>query len=223
MFCVFGFAVLIMTGGYVFKRMLDIVMSALLLTMLSPLLMVVAIASFFFMGSPIFFRQARAGLKGKTFNMIKFRTMRPECDSNGVRVPDKLRVTKFGRFLRATSLDELPELWNILIGNMSLVGPRPLLVEYLPYYSETESRRHDVRPGLTGLAQVSGRNSLSWEDRLALDVEYVDNVSFVLDVKILIKTFFKVFMRSDVQIVTGGSNRLDDMRRENRTEFHDAQ
>lgn len=195
------------------KRMLDIIVASLGLLFLSPVFLVVFCAVKLDVGTPVFFKQKRAGRYGQPFEMIKFRTMR-----NGL-LPDNMRITKLGRFLRASSLDELPELWNILAGNMSLVGPRPLLIEYLPYYTKVESRRHEMRPGLTGLAQISGRNNLSWEERLALDVEYVEKQTFALDLVILFKTAVKVFLRSDIQVVTGGSNRLDDMRRENRTEF----
>lgn len=195
------------------KRIFDVAASALALIILSPVILVLMLVVRLKMGRPIFFRQMRAGKHGRMFEMIKFRTMASQYDSEGNSLSEEERTGKLGRFLRASSLDELPELWNILIGNMSVVGPRPLLIEYLPYYTETEARRHDVRPGLTGLAQVSGRNSLSWEDRLALDVQYVENQSLWLDMKIIIKTAFKVVSKSDVQVITGGTNRLDDARR----------
>lgn len=153
------------------------------------------------LGSPILFSQERPGLNGKIFKMYKFRSMTDACDENGKLLSDKERITKFGSFLRSSSLDELPGLWNILKGDMSLVGPRPLLVEYLDFYTTTESKRHNVRPGLTGLAQVSGRNNLAWDERLKIDVEYVDNQSFYLDIKILFMTFIKVIKKEDVVIV----------------------
>ncbi|MFP4428620.1 MAG: sugar transferase, partial [Desulfovermiculus sp.] len=143
----------------------------------------------------------------------KFRTMGKEFDNQGNKIPDEERTGKLGRFLRSTSLDELPELWNIVLGDMSIVGPRPLFVEYLPYYTKEEAIRHEVRPGLTGLAQISGRNALNWEDRLVLDVEYINLQSFSFDIKILFRTFYKVLTRSDVEIITGGNKRLDDERR----------
>jgi lipopolysaccharide/colanic/teichoic acid biosynthesis glycosyltransferase len=149
-------------------------------------------------GSPVFFKQARPGLNGEIFNMYKFRTMTVECDKNGVLLSDKDRLTKFGKFLRSTSLDELPGLWCVLKGDMSLVGPRPLLVEYLSLYSEKQSRRHEVRPGITGWAQVNGRNAISWDEKFELDVWYVDNQSFWLDIKILWLTVKKVIMRDGI-------------------------
>lgn len=150
------------------------------------------------LGSPVFFRQTRPGLHGKSFNMVKFRTMTDACGPDGVLLPDAVRLTSFGRFLRATSLDELPELWNVLKGDMSLVGPRPLLMEYLPLYSPEQARRHNVRPGITGWAQVNGRNALSWEDKFALDVWYVDHRTLWLDVKILWLTVKKVLVREGI-------------------------
>ena len=150
------------------------------------------------LGSPALFHQVRPGLKGKPFKMIKFRTMTNECDSDGHLLPDAQRLSSFGRFLRASSLDELPELWNVIKGDMSLVGPRPLLMEYLPLYTEEQARRHDVRPGITGWAQVNGRNAISWEEKFKLDVWYVDNQSFFLDVKILALTILKVIKRDGI-------------------------
>ena len=149
-------------------------------------------------GSPVFFKQARPGLNGEIFNMYKFRTMTNERDKNGVLKPDSVRLTKFGKFLRSTSLDELPGLWSALKGDMSLVGPRPLLVEYLPLYSEKQSRRHDIKPGITGWAQVNGRNAISWDEKFDLDVWYVDNQSFWLDIKILWLTVKKVIVRDGI-------------------------
>jgi sugar transferase EpsL len=153
------------------------------------------------LGAPLFFKQPRPGLEGKVFNIHKFRTMTNECDSNGVLLSDSKRLTQFGKFLRSTSLDELPSLWSVLKGDMSLVGPRPLLVEYLPLYSERQSRRHKVRPGITGWAQVNGRNAISWDEKFELDVWYVNNQSIWLDVKILWLTVKKVIMRDGINQV----------------------
>jgi lipopolysaccharide/colanic/teichoic acid biosynthesis glycosyltransferase len=150
------------------------------------------------LGDPIFFTQIRPGLNSKPFEMLKFRTMTNECSADGVLLPDSKRLTNFGRFLRATSLDELPELWNVLKGDMSLVGPRPLLMEYLPLYTEEQARRHEVRPGITGWAQVNGRNAISWEEKFKLDVWYVENQSFFLDVRILALTILKVIKRDGI-------------------------
>ena len=150
------------------------------------------------MGTPIFFIQSRPGLNGKTFKMYKFRTMTNKCDKNGKLLEDKDRLSNFGSFLRSTSLDELPTLWNVLCGNMSLVGPRPLLIEYLPLYSKNQARRHDVRPGITGWAQVNGRNAISWNEKFELDTWYVENQSFVLDMKIILLTLKKVIKRDGI-------------------------
>ena len=150
------------------------------------------------LGSPVFFRQVRPGLHGRPFEMVKFRTMTSECGPDGQLLPDAVRLTPFGRFLRATSLDELPELWNVLKGEMSLVGPRPLLMEYLPLYTPEQARRHEVRPGITGWAQVNGRNAISWEDKFQLDVWYVDHRSLSLDIKILWLTVKKVLVRDGI-------------------------
>ena len=180
------------------KRLLDILLSLTILIVLSPLLLVLCILVRSKLGSPIFFQQERPGLHEKIFTMYKFRTMTDKRDAEGNLLPDKDRLTKFGKLLRATSLDELPEFFNILKGDMSFIGPRPLLVSYLPYYTETEALRHTVRPGLTGLAQVSGRNFLDWDRRLAKDVEYVKGLSFQMDLKVLFLTVKVVFDRSDV-------------------------
>lgn len=180
------------------KRLLDILLSLTILIVLSPLLLVLCILVRSKLGSPIFFKQERPGLHEKIFTMYKFRTMTDKRDAEGNLLPDKDRLTKFGELLRATSLDELPEFFNILKGDMSFIGPRPLLVSYLPYYTETEALRHTVRPGLTGLAQVSGRNFLDWDRRLAKDVEYVKGLSFQMDLKVLFLTVKVVFDRSDV-------------------------
>jgi sugar transferase EpsL len=163
-----------------------------------PLIILVAALVRFKLGSAIFFKQARPGLNGDIFNMYKFRTMTNECDKNGVLLSDKDRLTKFGKFLRSTSLDELPGLWCVLKGDMSLVGPRPLLVEYLPLYSEKQSKRHEVKPGITGWAQVNGRNAISWDEKFDLDVWYVDNQSIWLDIKILWMTIKKVIVRDGI-------------------------
>jgi sugar transferase EpsL len=180
------------------KRILDFIIAAILLIALSPILFVLGICVMIFMGRPVLFVQERPGLCGKAFPLLKFRTMRDMMDSFGQDLPDNQRMTRFGRFLRTTSLDELPELWNILKGDMSLVGPRPLLMEYLPLYSEEQARRHEVRPGITGWAQVNGRNAISWEEKFKLDVWYVDNWSFWLDIKILVLTTFKVLKREGI-------------------------
>lgn len=183
------------------KRLFDIVGSILGLLLLSPVMLVVAVCVRRSLGSPVLFSQIRPGLKGQPFKMIKFRTMRNAYDTGGELLSDSERVTTFGRLLRSTSLDELPELWNVLKGDMSLVGPRPLLMEYLEYYTDEEMLRHAVRPGITGLAQVSGRNSTSWNDRLAIDVEYVRTRSIWLDIKIIFKTIYQVFKREGVVVV----------------------
>lgn len=184
------------------KRLLDIVISLTALVVLSPILLVVAILVRCKLGSPIIFHQQRPGYNEEIFKLCKFRTMTDERDENGELLPDAVRLTKFGRMLRATSLDELPELWNILKGDMSLIGPRPLLVSYLPYYTKEEKLRHTVRPGLTGLAQVSGRNLLDWDKRFATDVEYVRNLTFAMDVKIFFLTIKKVFVRENIEVDT---------------------
>ena len=180
------------------KRFFDIVVSAIALLLLSPVIAIVAWKISRKLGSPVLFRQVRPGLNGKPFTMVKFRTMRDAVDKNGNPLPDSERMTPFGNFLRSTSLDELPELWNVLKGDMSLVGPRPLLMEYLPLYSKEQARRHEVRPGVTGWAQINGRNAISWEEKFKLDVWYVDNQSFWLDVKILFLTVKKVFIKDGI-------------------------
>ena len=180
------------------KRLFDIVAGGLGLLLLAPVLALVALLICRKLGAPVFFRQTRPGLNGKPFEMIKFRTMLDATDKHGNPLPDDQRMTPFGSFLRATSLDELPELWNVLKGDMSLVGPRPLLMEYLPLYSKEQYRRHEARPGVTGWAQVNGRNAISWEDKFKLDVWYVDNQSFWLDLKILFLTVKKVLVRDGI-------------------------
>jgi lipopolysaccharide/colanic/teichoic acid biosynthesis glycosyltransferase len=180
------------------KRLLDVLVTALALACLGPLLLVLALLVRLKLGSPALFRQERPGRHGRPFMMVKFRTMTDEQGPDGAPLPDALRLTPFGRFLRSTSLDELPELWNVLKGDMSLVGPRPLLMEYLPLYSGEQARRHLVRPGITGWAQVNGRNAISWEDKFKLDVWYVENRSLWLDIKILSLTVKKVLIRDGI-------------------------
>ncbi|MCK5530426.1 MAG: sugar transferase [Halopseudomonas aestusnigri] len=180
------------------KRFFDILASAFGLLLLAPVIGFVAWQISRKMGSPVLFRQVRPGLNGEPFEMIKFRTMKDAIDALGNPLPDAERLTPFGQFLRSSSLDELPELWNVLKGDMSLVGPRPLLMEYLPLYSAEQARRHEVRPGVTGWAQVNGRNTLSWEDKFKLDVWYVDNRSFWLDIKVLFLTVKKVLIRDGI-------------------------
>lgn len=185
-----------------FKRILDMICSGFALMILSPILIVVAIIVKLKLGSPVIFKQKRPGLNGEIFTMYKFRTMTDGKDEDGNLLDDSLRLTKFGRMLRATSLDELPELWNIFKGDMSIVGPRPLLVQYLPLYNSYQSKRHNTRPGLTGLAQVNGRNSLDWNEKFEMDVEYIENITFVNDFKILIKTVIIVFKQEDISSET---------------------
>ncbi len=180
------------------KRLFDIICSVVGLVVLAPLMLVAAIGVRVKMGSPVLFRQSRPGLAGKPFQMYKFRTMTNRSDAAGKLLPDSERLTAFGSFLRSTSIDELPELINVLKGDMSLVGPRPLLTEYLPLYSKRQARRHEVRPGITGWAQVNGRNNLPWEERLEMDVWYVDNRTFLRDLMIIAMTVAKVLMRKDV-------------------------
>lgn len=180
------------------KRLFDFVLALLALLVLSIPLLFLMWQVRRKLGSPVFFRQMRPGLGARPFGMIKFRTMTNKCGADGLLLPDVDRLTSFGRFLRATSLDELPELWNVLKGEMSLVGPRPLLMDYLPLYSSEQSRRHEVRPGITGWAQINGRNALSWEEKFTLDVWYVDNQSVSLDIKILWLTIRKVLVRDGI-------------------------
>ena len=181
-----------------FKRLFDMVAAALALLLLAPALALIAWQVRRKLGSPVLFRQVRPGLHGQPFEMMKFRTMTDERCADGALLPDAQRLTPFGRFLRASSLDELPELWNVIKGDMSLVGPRPLLMEYLPLYAPEQARRHEVRPGITGWAQVNGRNAISWEDKFALDVWYVENQSLWLDIKILWMTVRKVLVRDGI-------------------------
>lgn len=187
------------------KRLLDILISLIAIVILSPVLIIVAILVRIKLGSPVIFHQDRPGLNEKIFRLYKFRSMTDEKDAEGNLLPDEIRLTKFGKLLRATSLDELPELWNILKGDMSLIGPRPLLVRYLPRYSEEQRHRHDVRPGLTGLAQVNGRNAITWEKKFEYDLQYINELSFRMDVKILFKTVKKVFERADINSETSAT------------------
>jgi len=180
------------------KRLFDIFVAGTALVLLSPLMLLIALAIRLTMGSPVLFRQLRPGLRGEAFELIKFRTMRRLATADVVPAEDEQRLTRIGRFLRASSLDELPELWNVLRGQMSLVGPRPLLMRYLPLYTPEQARRHEVRPGLTGWAQVNGRNALSWEEKFALDLWYVDNRSLLLDLKILLLTVWRVLRPSGI-------------------------
>ena len=199
------------------KRPLDACLSTGAFIVLSPVLLGTALLVRVKLGSPVLFTQDRPGKDEKIFKLYKFRSMTDARDENGKLLPDDIRLTKFGRMLRSTSLDELPELFNILKGDMAVIGPRPLLVEYLPYYTEEERHRHDVRPGLTGWAQVNGRNAIhSWEERFKYDLEYVNHVSFLMDLKVLFVTVGKVVKRSDIQVGSEiKAGRLDDARRAN--------
>ena len=181
-----------------FKRPSDFFCSFCALVILSPIMLIIAILVRFKLGTPVLFKQERPGLNENIFTMYKFRTMTDKKDENGELLPDEERLTKFGKILRSTSLDELPELWNIVKGDMSIVGPRPLAVIYLDYYTEQEHKRHSVRPGLTGLAQVSGRNSLSWEEKFSYDLEYISGISFKTDAKIILQTIGKVLKRESI-------------------------
>ncbi len=180
------------------KRLFDFFLSGIALIILSPVIMLVAALVAINLGTPVFFKQTRPGYKGKPFSIYKFRTMREAVDVHGHSLPDQQRLTAFGKFLRSSSLDELPELWNVLIGQMSLVGPRPLRMDYLPRYNAQQSRRHDVLPGITGWAQINGRNAISWDEKFKLDVWYVDHQSLFLDIKILWLTILKVFKREGI-------------------------
>lgn len=196
------------------KRVLDFVFALLLLILLSPLLLVVTIwLHFANKGAGAFFTQERPGKDEKVFRLYKFKSMTDERDVEENLLPDAERITRAGRFVRSTSIDELPQLWNVLKGDMSFIGPRPLLVRYLPYYTEREHRRHNVRPGITGLSQVSGRNNLKWDERLEMDVVYVEKISFSMDLKIAAKTILKIFMREDVAVVPGAVGKPLDVER----------
>jgi len=187
---------------YFLKRPFDFVISATAIAAFSPFIFVIAILVKVFLGSPVFFKQRRPGLNGKIFYIYKFRTMTDKRDKTGYLLPDEKRLTRFGRFLRSTSLDELPELLNIFRGDMSIVGPRPLLVKYLPLYNAEQNRRHEVRPGLTGLAQINGRNAISWQERFKWDIKYVDSVTFIMDIKILFKTIGSILRRENITSAT---------------------
>lgn len=180
------------------KKSMDVILSLIAIIVLSPVLLGVALLVRTKLGSPVIFKQKRPGLNEKIFTLYKFRTMIDERDENGELLPDSIRLTKFGRFLRSTSLDELPELFNILKGDMSIVGPRPLAVQYLPYYTEEERIRHSIRPGLSGLAQINGRNIATWEQRFSYDIKYVNNISFTGDIKIILGTILKAVKRADI-------------------------
>ena len=191
--------------GRFIKRPMDFILSLIAIIILSPVFLIVAFLVKTKLGSPVLFKQERPGLNGTIFNMYKFRTMTDEKNENGELLPDSIRLTKFGKFLRSTSLDELPGLFNIFKGDMSIIGPRPLLVQYLPLYNEHQKRRHEVRPGLSGLAQVNGRNAISWEEKFNYDVEYVDNVNFTTDWKIILLTIKKVFIREGINSETAAT------------------
>lgn len=193
------------------KRCLDFVLSLIAIIILSPLFIVLSIVGAIAMKGSPFFSQSRPGKDEKIFNLIKFRTMSNSKDKNGKLLPDEVRLNRYGKFLRASSLDELPELFNILKGDMSIIGPRPLMVRYLPYYTEEERRRHSIRPGLTGYAQVHGRNALSWDDRFKLDLKYVDNITFGMDLKIIFDTVKTVLKREGINLEDLGN--LDDYRK----------
>ena len=187
------------------KRIFDFLLSLTAILLLSPLLLILIIAGMVKMGGNPFFTQERPGKNGKIFKLVKFKSMNNKRDENGELLPDEVRLTNYGRFIRNTSLDELPELINILKGDMAIVGPRPLLVRYLTRYNDTQARRHEVRPGLTGLAQVNGRNAISWEEKFRYDVEYVDKVSLLLDIKIILKTALKVVKRDGISSETSAT------------------
>ena len=180
------------------KTFLDFMLALIGLIILLPLFIIISVLIIFKLNAPVFFKQSRPGLNGETFEIYKFRTMSNECDENGAPLSDEERLTKFGSFLRSTSLDELPGLWNVLNGTMSLIGPRPLLIEYLPLYSDRQARRHEVKPGITGWAQVNGRNAIEWKEKFELDVWYVENLTFFLDIKILYLTLKKVIRRDGI-------------------------
>ena len=182
------------------KKIFDLFLIFLSLPLTFPIYLLLVLIVFTQFRFPILFKQSRPGLNGKVFNIYKFRTMTLKCDKDRILLPDELRLTKFGKFLRSTSLDELPSLWNVIKGEMSLVGPRPLLVEYLPLYSSKQARRHEIKPGITGWAQVNGRTTINWDKKFELDVWYVDNQSIWLDIKIIFKTLKKVFLRKDISI-----------------------
>ncbi len=198
------------------KRPMDFFLSISALIILSPVLLTAAFLVKIKLGSPVIFKQERPGKDQKIFKLYKFRTMTNQCDCSGKLLPDSIRITEFGKFLRNTSLDELPQLWNIVMGDMSIVGPRPLLTNYLPYYTVNESRRHMVRPGLTGLAQISGRNYLNWDERLQKDIEYLENISLKLDIIIIFNTIRCIFLHNEVAEITDEiEGDLSEIRRSN--------
>lgn len=184
------------------KRSIDLILAFLLIVLLSPLILFICIMSKLFIGKNIIFKQKRIGMNEQVFEIIKFKTMNDNCDENGNLLPDKYRITKYGKILRKLSLDEIPQLINIIKGDMSFIGPRPLLERYLPFYTDTERRRHSVRPGITGLAQINGRNNLKWDDRLNLDVVYVDSICLKNDIRIFLLTILKVIKKEDIVVDT---------------------
>lgn len=187
------------------KRIFDFTVAIIALTALSIPLLIIFFCVRVFLGQPVIFKQVRPGLHGRPFTMYKFRTMTNKTDLNGHLLPDAMRLTRFGKFLRSTSLDELPELWNVITGDMSIVGPRPLLMEYLPLYSKTQFRRHEVPPGITGWAQINGRNAIGWEEKFKLDIWYIENRSLALDLKIIFLTVLKVFRRDNINTANGNT------------------
>jgi lipopolysaccharide/colanic/teichoic acid biosynthesis glycosyltransferase len=206
----------------ILKRWLDFFSALVAIILLSPLLILLMILIRLKLGGPVFFTQERPGRDGRAFKMIKFRSMTDERDAQGVLLPDQERITKLGRFLRRTSLDELPELFNVLKGDMSVIGPRPLLMKYLPYYTPREMRRHEVRPGITGWAQVNGRNLLNWDRRLEMDVEYVESMSLGMDIRILFRTIGDVIRQSDVLEVSSETvPDFDDYRKQSKKQAHE--
>lgn len=204
------------------KRLIDFILSFLAIILLSPIMLIIAILVRFKLGSPIIFKQKRPGYKEEIFEIYKFRSMTDKRDTEGNLLADNQRLTRFGKILRSTSLDELPSLFNILKGDMSIVGPRPLLVEYLELYDEEQKKRHDVRPGLTGLAQIGGRNQISWTERLQLDLDYIENIRFTLDLKILLITIKKVFVREGIEYVDKTESIYESLGKKNKEERKDS-
>jgi undecaprenyl phosphate N,N'-diacetylbacillosamine 1-phosphate transferase len=190
---------------YFFKRLIDLILALIGFTLFFPFFIIITIALICFNQGKAFFTQERPGKRGKSFYVVKFKTMNDQCDSNGVLLPDHQRLTPVGRFIRSTSLDEVPQLINVIKGDMALIGPRPLLIEYLPIYSKQQARRHEVRPGITGWAQINGRNTISWQQKFEYDVWYVEHISFLLDLKILLLTIKKVFIREGINSETSAT------------------